>query len=102
MEQKEKNGFSAIVHQRPVEGKTLNVVRMESVLRGVKFETYDKVLMNWEKYQKLYDSQNTQTAFKMIEPAKKEGDVLTMKCLARNKMGYMSSDRESLYRLQTK
>ena len=99
LEQKEKNGFSAFVHQRPVEGKTLNVVRMESVLKGIKFETYDKILMNWEKYQKLYDSQNSQVSFRMVEPSKKEDGTFSMQCLARNKMGYMSSDRESLYRL---
>ena len=75
---------------------------MESVLKGIKFETYDKILLNWEKYQKLYDSQNSQVSFRMVEPSKKEDGIFSMQCLARNKMGYMSSDRESLYRLQTK
>jgi len=39
LEQKEKDGYSAVIHLRPVKGKALNVGRCESITRGV---TYNK------------------------------------------------------------
>ena len=56
LEQKEKDGYSAIIHQRPVPGKTLNVVRSQNVTKNVKFETYFKLFEFYEKYQKNYDT----------------------------------------------
>lgn len=38
----------------------------------------------------------------MVEATKIEDGTLSMQCLARNKMGAMCSDRESLYRLEMK
>ena len=38
----------------------------------------------------------------MVEATKVVDGTLTMQCLARNKMGAMCSDRESLYRLEMK
>jgi hypothetical protein len=50
LEQKEKDGYSAVIHQRPVKGKTLNVARCESITKGVKMETFKKVFEDYPKY----------------------------------------------------
>ena len=50
LEYKEKDGFTAILHQKPVEGKTLNVVRSQNVMRNIKFETFYKQYKSFDKY----------------------------------------------------
>lgn len=77
LEQKEKDGYSAIIHSKAVPGKTINVVRSQSVTKGVKYDTFYKIITNFEKYQKRYDVQNSQVDFKMIEDAKTEDGVTT-------------------------
>jgi hypothetical protein len=100
LEQKDKDGYSAVVHQRPVEGKTLNVARCQSVTKNVKFETFYEVIKNYEKYQKLYDTHNSQVDFKMIQPLKIENGVYSQEIWSRSKMGAMCSDREALFRIE--
>jgi hypothetical protein len=67
LEQKEKDGFSAILHQKSVEGKTLKVVRSQSIMRGIKFETFYRLYKNFEIYSPRFDLHKSQVSFKMIE-----------------------------------
>jgi hypothetical protein len=59
LEQKDKDGYSAVIHQRPVEGKTLNVARNQSILKNMKMETMKHLFYDYEKYQKMFDTHNS-------------------------------------------
>ena len=67
LEYKEKDGFTAILHQKPVKGKTLNVVRSQNIMRDIKFETFYKLYKNFDKYQHRFDTHKSQVSFKMVE-----------------------------------
>jgi hypothetical protein len=41
LEQKEKDGLTALLHQRAFEGKSLNIVRNEAVIKNVSLKAYD-------------------------------------------------------------
>jgi len=102
LEQKEKDGYTAVIHQRALPGKQLNVVRNQAIMKGIHKETAKKIMYNFEKYQKRFDTHNSQVSFRMIEEAKEVDGVMTLAATSRSKMGPMCSDRDALYKVIVK
>jgi len=57
---------------------------------------------DYPKYQKRYDTHDSQVGFKIITPYKEENGVVSMEVWSRSKMGAMCSDREALFRVEVK
>jgi len=66
LEQKEKDGYTSVIHQKALPGRSLNVVRNQAVMKGIKRETGYKIMCEFEKYQKRFDTHNSQVSFRMV------------------------------------
>jgi len=95
LEQKEKDGVIALLHQRGVEGKSLNIVRNDAVIKNVSLKAYAVFCSAWDQYQIEFDTYKQQVAYKMVEQKEEDG-IKKVVQYSRMKMGPMVSDRESL------
>ena len=50
LESNDKEGFSAVFHQRSMPGKKLNMVRVDAVYKNVSIEAFNEIGHEWEKY----------------------------------------------------
>ena len=101
LESKDENGLTAVFHQKSLPGKKLNIVRVDAVYKNCSMKAFDAIGKDWEKYQKEYDTHNTQIDFKILE-RKEEGNVRETVQYSRSKMGPLASDRDSCLRIITK
>ena len=54
----EKDGFSLLVHKRPVEGSALDICRAECMIRNVTLASMKKFTYEYDKYSKRIDKKN--------------------------------------------
>ena len=95
LQSKGTEGYEGILHQRAQEGKSLNLVRNQAVMKGASLKGYNYIGQNYEKYQEEFDTYKSLKENKKLrhEETKDGSSSITY---SRSKMGGMLSDRENL------